>query len=778
MKPKRDELIDFLNPSNAFAQLSLRDLLDGRDLCHADFITDPNVVATAVGRYRIRRADSWPSQHGAGKTHGKGVRTLENSEIRPYSWPAILVFVHEWRTDAELSSSSGRALPPSICLKDGRRVPICVIEEQKESKTEVRAVDIQYPLNNIGGGNPVIAEVQGVKRAATIACLVSDGHKVYALTNRHVTGDAGEVVYARLGGKLQRIGTSSGRQLKSEKFTTLYPDFGGENILINEDIGLIEIDNLESWTAAVGERGEIMGPMVDLSVSNSMALLGCRVRGIGAASGEMAGEVQALFYRYKVAGDSEYLADLLIGPRASGARGAKAQPAPLVTHPGDSGAIWLLEPNTEAQHPAAAPKNNQQPAIQPRPLAVQWGRNLLNSAGAAQPQSYVLATFLARSCAELEVDLIRDWNLDQVDTWGAVGHYSIANRTQVALSSRLPKLVKLMTANASIISHDDDTILNGDFKGMGSQDFVALADVPDFFWKQRIAQQGFARPLEGPNHFADMDQPGPDGRTLLDLCKDDSFIDPDKWNEFYDSVTDLLSGDKISDQHRGLLPFRVWQIFDAMVDFAAAGDAQSFVCAAGVITHYIGDACQPLHISYLHDGDPLRKYEYTFKKGKHEGETEERAYGTGVHSAYEDEMVNAFSDQILEGLAQTPKTLKSELLGNGFEAAQATIAMMRKTFKALPPMDIVDAFASYDGAVKDRAAYMWKKFGKKTITSMQSGTHLLAVLWESAWSLGEGESNVGATPKLTKAKAMEICGDRKFLPSMSVGQIGAVLRRP
>ena len=48
--------------------------------------------------------------------------------------------------------------------------------------------------------------MQGQSHAATIACLVSDGHKVYALTNRHVTGDMGEVVYAKLGGKLIRIG--------------------------------------------------------------------------------------------------------------------------------------------------------------------------------------------------------------------------------------------------------------------------------------------------------------------------------------------------------------------------------------------------------------------------------------------------------------------------------------------------------------------------------------------------------------------------------------------
>jgi hypothetical protein len=41
-----------------------------------------------------------------------------------------------------------------------------------------------------------------------------------------------------------------------------------------------------------------------------------------------------------------------------------------------------------------------------------------------------------------------------------------------------------------------------------------------------------------------------------------------------------------------------------MKGFAADGDVESFVCAAGIMSHYVGDACQPLHISFMFDGDP------------------------------------------------------------------------------------------------------------------------------------------------------------------------------
>src|SRR5262249_20684665 len=152
-----------------------------------------------------------------------------------------------------------------------------------------------------------------------------------------------------------------------------------------------------------------------------------------------------------------------------------------------------------------------------------------------------------------------------------------------------PKLARLMENNLEIISHTDDALEEGDFAGMGSEDFVPMADVPDFFWKPRVAKQGFDRTLEGGNHFADMDQEGKNGKTLLEMTEDDSNIDPDKWETYYDGITDILSGKRILEKRRGLLPFRVWQIFDGMCDFAASGDAAKFVCAAGVLTHYVGD---------------------------------------------------------------------------------------------------------------------------------------------------------------------------------------------
>src|SRR4029077_14305194 len=190
---------------------------------------------------------------------------------------------------------------------------------------------------------------------------------------------------------------------------------------------------------------------------------------------------------------------------------------------------------------------------------------------------------------------------------------------------------------------------------------IPMADVPDFFWKH--GHQHHSRGSEGPNHFADMDQKrNGDGVDLLKLCEDPNNIDPKVWNDFYSTIEDLLHGGPIAVEHRGLLPFRVWQIFDQMVEFVRNDKIPEFVCAAGVLAHYVGDACQPLHISYLHDGDPLQGHSHTVHH--HDGTTSDVliAKGAGVHSAYEDGMVNSHRRDILRGLDDTPPVLAGELI--------------------------------------------------------------------------------------------------------------------
>jgi hypothetical protein len=104
--------------------------------------------------------------------------------------------------------------------------------------------------------------------------------------------------------------------------------------------------------------------------------------------------------------------------------------------------------------------------------------------------------------------------------------------------------------------------------------------------------------------------------------------------------------------------------------------------------------------------------------------------------------------------------------------------MMRDVFKQMPPLEMVQTYVDVGKGGKAASNALWEAYGQKTINVMKQGSHLLAVLWESAWEVGNGETKVKALRALTPDEAMEIVGNPDFLPSMTVDKIGASLKRP
>jgi hypothetical protein len=762
--------MDPLSFDSAFNLLSLPDLIQARDHYHVHLMHKENVVATAIGRYRIRRSDPWPSAHAPEVNKpqkGKSVapkekRTLENSEVRPYSWPCILVFVKQWVEPGNFGKTSHGAqiddvIPSSLYMPDGRVVPVCVVEAPTDEHDLGPVTNPNFPSNLLGGGYPVLADVQGDEHLASVGCLVSDGHLIYALTNRHVAGAAGEPIYSLLATKKVEIGRSSGKQLTRLPFEQVYADWPGKNVYVNLDVGLIEVADKSQWTAQIYGVGAI-GKLADLSLENlSLKLIGCPVRAYGCASGEMKGEIQGLFYRYKSVGGFEYIADFLIGARKD---------CEFNTHPGDSGTVWLLDPPTPLSEPTDNGKKGKKPDKQlPMPIALQWGGHVFGDSQSSSHLRYALATCLSTVCNLLEVDVVRDWNLGQDDYWGAVGHYSIANKAiDFIRNSRLQQLLK---ANLTNITLNEENINKRGTSGLSKKAFVPLADVPDLVWKLGHYNRGNP---EHPNHFADMDKPGPDHRTLLDICRDQpDNVRVEVWQKYYHDV---------GDKSMGLLPFRVWQFYQSMVQFVRDGEVDRFVCAAGILSHYVGDACQPLHISYLFNGDPdhLESAQQRDRK-THEMVTVNLPRGTGVHAAYEDGMVDRHSAEILNGIeAQAKSGTAVPLVQGGHSAAVAVVSLMQQTFDTIQPRDIVDTYVrENDSSPKQVADALWDEFGKKTIHVMVLGCRYLAMLWDSAWKEGGGDDTVKDLGEIQQDALEALYQDRKFLPSHTLDTIGPIL---
>ncbi|HEX8847042.1 MAG TPA: hypothetical protein VF791_20535 [Pyrinomonadaceae bacterium] len=761
----------FFPPKRDFSSLSLKDLLEARDAYHTHLAHLDNVIATAIGRYRIRVKDPDSKEARGPKAWRDRMqspeRTLGNTVIKAWSWPSLLVFVKEWFTLEEMvRQDPEQVVPRFLYLSDGRVVPTCVILAERQEKAPPPLQNITFPEHLVGGGYPVFTENQGQQHIGSIGCLVSDGDSVYALTNRHVTGELGREVFSFIGGKKMRVGISSRSRLDDRValgkrlFQDVYPGWPGQRSYVNIDAGLIHVEDLEYWTSQVFGIGELGDP-VDLNTDTlSLDLIGCPVRAFGAASGEMVGEISALFYRYKSVGGFDYISDLLIGPRTESCSGfweaehdegeheveycepnygTVGESGVLKTRPGDSGTLWFFDQNMTVETARSKGYAGAR-ARRLRPIALQWGGHTLLDEKSESKAEFALATCLSTICRELDLDVIPDFDIGHSEYWGKTGHYKIAAKACELVAD--PKLKKLLLANVSNIAFGDEAIEQGELQKVKpvspskpNQPFVPLADVPDIVWRA-------SRKLDDANHFADMDQEGEGdfaGKTLLRLCQNPDNVDISVWNGFYDS---LGIGRK-----RGAAPFRVWQIYKLMVEFVRKKKVAEFVCAGGIVSHYVGDSCQPLHVSFLHHG--------------REGHPEEEK----VHSVYETQMIDKKATEIIVGINEALKNTKAKAdVTGGHAAAVSVVELMRQTVKTLKPIKVIEAFN--DAQQNNRIPDMWNALGAKTITCMAGGCLRMASIWASAWKEGGG-GNI-ANSKLVAIEhdeLMSLYNDKNFLPA-------------
>ena len=298
-----------LSTQHNFQSLSLKDLLEARDLYHWHLSNKANVVGTAIGLYLIRKDEPWPGQHAGSNDHKaraantKGVRTFDNSEVRPYSWPAVIVLVRDWVDAAEFGQGKvdpDQMVPLTLYMPDGRAVPVCVVAVQPAEPATSAPTDARWPSTYIGGGCPLIADAQGIERRASVGCLVTDGHTTYALTNRHVCGEPGSPVKALLRGAVSEVGTASERQLTREAFTSVFPEFAGSRSFLTLDVGLVEVRDANDWTSQPFGIEGIVENVADLNeLSLNLQLIDQPVTAFGSASGVLDGTIKSLFYRDK-----------------------------------------------------------------------------------------------------------------------------------------------------------------------------------------------------------------------------------------------------------------------------------------------------------------------------------------------------------------------------------------------------------------------------------------------------------------------------------------------
>jgi hypothetical protein len=704
--------------------LSVRDLLEARDHYHVHIANLPTVLGTAIGRYRIRQEDpNFEKAEVEATGRDLGPRTLSNSDFRPWSWPCVLVFVNEWLDKEVLAKHPELAVPSVLYLPDGRQVKTCPILVQPRTNNLPPAGAAVYAADKFGPNFQLFVTDQGTTRMGVASAIVEDGACAFALTSRHLTSgaDVGSRVFSLPRSRSTDIGRLTSRCVDSVPLEAIYPGFGSRSRL-TLDAALVKLDSIDSATSQYLGVGRV-GPPIDLSSDRmSIGLIGCPVFTELPGGIRVEGKVHGLFYRHATIGGVDSLAEFLIGPRQTDGS--------VETRPGDSGVVWFWDAAADEAR-AKAGKATEQPAeredlppakaadrdIVPvpsfRPLAVQWGGHGFSSPVTNRSIEFVLATALSSVCKALDVRVVEDWRTGRSRYWGKVGHYHIGYVACAALQTTKAKAV--FKANAESIGVKDDDIEAGKLpSATQTTKFIALADVPDLVWRS-------TRRKDAANHFADMDEEGSGdfaGTTLLDLWDSDaSSRDPQVWDAFYESI----DPDR-KPQHRGALPFRVAQLYEVMVSAVQRKELDEFVCAAGVLAHYIGDACQPLHVSYLHHGEP-------------HDEADDK-----VHSVYESDMLDYAAVEVVAGVrARVEAAQGLTTLQNAMEAADAVVQLMRRTVNQLPPEEVLEVYNRVRG--QGQSASMWSELGDRTMDRMADGALTLAAVWQSAWTKGGGDTN-------------------------------------
>ena len=164
-----------------------------------------------------------------------------------------------------MQATPEQVIPSFLFLADGRVIPTCVILAEHVSPS--RTVDsLTFPSRLIGGGYPILTDVQGQMHVGSLGCLVTDGDSTYALTNAHVTGEEGREVYTLVRGERRRVGLSDSREIGRIPLGSAYPGWSATGSQLNVDAGLIRLDELSTCTAQVFGMGAV-GPLIDLNVN-------------------------------------------------------------------------------------------------------------------------------------------------------------------------------------------------------------------------------------------------------------------------------------------------------------------------------------------------------------------------------------------------------------------------------------------------------------------------------------------------------------------------------
>jgi hypothetical protein len=204
-----------------------------------------------------------------------------------------------------------------------------------------------------------------------------------------------------------------------------------------------------------------------------------------------------------------------------------------------------------------------------------------------------------------------------------------------------------------------------------------------------------------------------------------------------------------------------------MVHFLDIGHLMEFVAAAGVMAHYVGDCCIPLHLSRLHHGygpdAPRDSEEYRqYKKS--------RQYK--IHSIFEQGMFERRPTEMLAAVNRHLRRRRLRTVRGGVAAIQHVFNLIKDVYDILSPEDIIAA-DDPNCTQPERAVRLFDALGERAARCVALGCLTQAELVESAWIEGRGSRFLrarGTAPTFLQEDLKRLYNGSRFLPALTLEQ--------
>src|SRR3569832_2030530 len=101
---------------------------------------------------------------------------------------------------------------------------------------------------------------------------------------------------------------------------------------------------------------------------------------------------------------------------------------------------------------------------------------------------------------------------------------------------------------------------------------------------------------------------------------------------------------------------------------------------------------------------------------------------------------------------------------------------MKRTRSKINTMDLIESYAATPQGNGSVSEMLWDQYGTATRAVIADGCRVLAMLWDSAWSEGNGRAiDEKLLEALPENDIIALYSDQQFLPSLSLDEISTVL---